>query len=75
VGGRYRASITGQGLALGVLSWYRLFPQADGLIIAPGRPLRLGFTAPPHVLFEAPRDVRMVRSPLDQAGPALFFRS
>jgi hypothetical protein len=37
--------------------------------------VRLGFTAPPHVIFEAQDKVRMIRRYLEQAVPACFFRS
>jgi len=65
-------TITGYRFALWVLSRYRHFHQADGLVVAPGMHVRLGFTAPPHVIFEAQYKVRMIRSHLDQAVPAFF---
>ena len=55
VGGRHIATITGHRFALGVLGRYRLFHQAAGLVVAPGLHVRLGFTAPPHVIFAAQR--------------------
>jgi hypothetical protein len=75
VGGRHRETITGHRFGLWVLGRYRLFHQADGRVVAPGMHVRRGFTAPPHVIFAAEYKVRMMRSHLDQAVPAFFFRS
>jgi hypothetical protein len=75
VGCRYRESISGKGVAFWVLGRDRLFHQADGLIIAPGMHVRLGCTAPPYFICAAPREVRMVHGHLDQAVPAVLFRS
>src|SRR5215510_16246175 len=60
VGCRHLAPITGNGLTLCVLSWDRLGHQADGLGVAPGRHLGLGFTAPPHFILAAQGAVWMV---------------
>jgi hypothetical protein len=68
-------AITGDRFPLWILGWYRLFHQADGLVIAPGMHLGLGFAAPPDFIFEAQRAVRMLRGHLDEAVPAVFFRS
>ena len=53
VGGRHIETITSHGFALGVLGGYRFFHQTQGLVVAPGMHVRLGFTAPPHFIFEA----------------------
>ena len=58
-------AITGDRCPLWILGWYRLFHQADGLVIAPGMHLGLGFAAPPDFIFEAQREVRMLRGHLD----------
>jgi hypothetical protein len=69
----YVEAITGYRFTLWILGWYRLFHQADGLVVAPGLHVRLGFTAPPHVIFAAQRHVRMVDGQLDQPVAAVFF--
>jgi hypothetical protein len=75
VGGRHLETTTGHRLARWVLGRYRLVHQADGLVVAPGLPGRLGCTAPPPVIFDAQCKVRMIRRHLDQAVPAVFFRA
>ena len=66
-------AIPGDRLPRWILGWDRLFHQADGRVVAPGMQGRLGCTAPPHVIFAAQRDVRMVDGHLDQPGAAFCF--
>ena len=72
LGCRHVASITGHGVALWVRGQSRRFHQVARLISAPGMPLGLGVTAPPHGLFEAQRSVRIGRGYLEQAVPAFL---
>jgi hypothetical protein len=65
--------ITSHGFAFWVLGWYGFFHEADGLAVAPGLHVRRGFTAPPHVICEAPRPVLLVGGHLDQAVAAFLF--
>ena len=55
--------------------WWSRAAQPARQAWSDDKPVRLGFTASPHVIFEAQYKVRMIRSHLDQAVPAFFFRS
>jgi hypothetical protein len=50
-----------------------LFHQAGRLVVAPGLCLRLGRTAPLHLIFAAQRHVRALGGELDQSVAAFPF--
>jgi hypothetical protein len=72
---RHVEPITGNRRTRRVLGWYGLFHQAEGLVVAPGMPVGLSLATPPHVIFEAQRQVWMGGGQPYQPVPAVFFRS